>query len=151
MSTSQITGQKSIRGVDRLQALISADPSDLWYWIVGFQSDAAYTSTNFNFVTKVTYDVEFFDRAYLGLSSLSAKYIQLAYEARCQELAKTPPRREGKEPREIKETKEPPKPLMTTSDGRAFVRCDDPNMGVDWVEVGRTPGPIRLPQELGKR
>jgi hypothetical protein len=86
MNTAMQVGQRSLVGADRLQALVSGAPSEEWYWLVVFQSDAAYTNINLEWHLQITYDVEFFDRPTVNQALESWKHIKLAYIARCREL-----------------------------------------------------------------
>jgi len=52
---------------DRFQALVTADPADVWYWYIGASSaDATSTITGW-LHTRIVYDVEFFDRRPLSI------------------------------------------------------------------------------------
>jgi hypothetical protein len=86
ISTSKMSGNKSVEGSDQFQATIGASPANEWYWNIGFICGAAYTSTDVNIDMVTTYDVEFFDRAQINRSSLVAGYIRKAYLAHCAEL-----------------------------------------------------------------
>lgn len=86
ISTSKMSGNKSVEGSDQFQATIGASPANEWFWNIGFICGAAYTSTDVNIDMVTTYDVEFFDRAQINRSSLVAGYIRKAYLAHCAEL-----------------------------------------------------------------
>lgn len=69
MSTSRIIGRPCIANDDVLSALVSADPTDLWYFrIFAFQADASAGDTDPGTYAcvKLVYDVEFFDRLSLS-------------------------------------------------------------------------------------
>lgn len=85
MKTSTVTGIKDLEGADQLQALISANPVNEWYWNIGFASQATYIDMHLALEYIITYDVEFFDRAMINRSSLVWKHIKSAYLERCAE------------------------------------------------------------------
>jgi hypothetical protein len=147
MATAKITGQRGLQSVDRLSAYVSASPAEEWFWIVCFRSDDAYTSVNMNWIARITYDVEFYDRAYLGLSSLTAKAVRAAYHTRVKEqlVGKLDAPVDTKESGERKEVVSAPtfqKPvIMVGGPGQggsayAYVSPDDP----DYVRISQTPG-----------
>jgi hypothetical protein len=151
ISTATITGQRGMVSVDRLTATVSASPAEEWYWIVAFRSDDAYSSVNMNWIARITYDVEFYDRAYLGLSSLTAKAVRAAYHTRVKEQlsgkADTPV--ESKDSGERKDAvsnfpnSTSQKPIIMVGgagqggSAYAYVSPDDP----EYVRITRTPGP----------
>lgn len=83
--TSKLSGQKDFSGSDRMQALVTADPADQWYWAMVYVADAAYTDMNIVVDAQVTYDCEFFDRLEINRSSLAL--FDKAFELRCAEAA----------------------------------------------------------------
>jgi len=67
MTTKQVLGED---WGDRFEALVSADPSDPWYFqLLGFSNDAT-TNAALNIVACLTYEVEFFDRNILTLDAM---------------------------------------------------------------------------------
>lgn len=86
MSTVKITGQRTLAGSDRLQSLVSGAPSEEWYWVIVFASDAAYTDVRLDFHIQITYDVEFYDRPVINQAFESWKHMKNAYLARCREI-----------------------------------------------------------------
>lgn len=73
---------------DRLQALITASPASILYWHVGVIS-RAYTNIKSIINVTTTYDVEFFERALLDRSSLSARLVREAYLSKVSETKRT--------------------------------------------------------------
>jgi hypothetical protein len=86
MKTSAITGIKDMLGADQLQALISAQPANEWYWNMGVSSDLNWLNTNLKYTFTVTYDVEFFDRGQINRSTLA--FIHKAYIVSCMQIEK---------------------------------------------------------------
>lgn len=83
--TSQLSGQKDFGGSDRMQALVTADPADQWYWAMVYVADANYSDMSIVVDAQVTYDCEFFDRLEINRSSLAL--FDKAFELRCAEAA----------------------------------------------------------------
>jgi len=83
MSTSVAKFVGSSVTADRLQALVSASPSQILYWHVGVIS-RAYTNVLVMLNIRVDYEVEFFGRAQLDRSSLDL--IKQAYILHCKKL-----------------------------------------------------------------
>jgi hypothetical protein len=81
MKTSTVTGIKDMLGADQLQALISAQPANEWFWNMGVSSDQSWISTVLKYTFTITYDVEFFDRGQINRSTLS--FIHKAYIVNC--------------------------------------------------------------------
>jgi hypothetical protein len=71
-STAHVTGRKSVEGSDSLQALVSADPAEVWYWASYFVSGDAYSGVNLEIHYTLEQDVEFFDRLTLSHSLFTA-------------------------------------------------------------------------------
>lgn len=71
-STAHVTGRKNVQGSDSLQAAVSSDPTEVWYWASYFISGAAYTDINLELHYTIEQDVEFFDRLTLGHSLIDA-------------------------------------------------------------------------------
>lgn len=70
MSTAHALGisKQSARGNNSLQALISADPADLWYWTVFGGTIDQTTAINQQVLVTITYYVEYFDKVPLAQS-----------------------------------------------------------------------------------
>lgn len=83
--TSKLSGQKDFSGSDRMQALVTADPADQWYWAMVYVADANYADMSVVVDAQVTYDCEFFDRLEINRSSLAL--FDKAFELRCAEAA----------------------------------------------------------------
>lgn len=138
-----------MRSADRLGAYVSASPAEEWYWIICFRSDFAYSSGNMNWIARITYDVEFYDRAYLGLSSLASKLVREAYLARIAELTQTRKQMTSGERKELPDDRKAvsdnpkpsiPQPIMVGGPGQggstyAYVSPDDP----EYVRIAQTP------------
>jgi hypothetical protein len=63
VTTSEIVGAKDVEGADRLQAQVSASPSERWLWaIAGMSYDPGVTSVTVTIEVRVSYYAEFFDR-----------------------------------------------------------------------------------------
>jgi hypothetical protein len=71
-SLSEILGVKDVEGADRLQALISASPSEQALWAIVARTADGVTATSFGISVRLSYDVEFFDRQ-IQLQSLLRK------------------------------------------------------------------------------
>jgi hypothetical protein len=71
-SLSEILGVKDVEGADRLQALISASPSEQALWAIIARTADGTTATSFGISVRLSYDVEFFDRQ-IQLQSLLRK------------------------------------------------------------------------------
>lgn len=62
-STRKVCGlTKSQVMDDTFAALVTTNPGNVWYWNILFGSTDQTTSINVNFVVKITYYVQFFDR-----------------------------------------------------------------------------------------
>ncbi len=61
-SISEILGVKDVEGADRLQALVTASPSEQALWCIAGRSADLTTAAYCNISVRITYDVEFFDR-----------------------------------------------------------------------------------------
>ncbi len=68
--TSTIVGvpNKAVSSKDSLQSLISANPADLWYWIVSFGSADETSSKVHQIWVELTYYLVFFDKKALAES-----------------------------------------------------------------------------------
>jgi len=136
MSTSKMSGNKTVEGADQFQATIGANPANEWYWNIGFVCGGAYTSTDVNIDIVITYDVEFFDRAQLNRSTLVSEFIHKAYLARCAELKQQAQPRKGVFITEHKDEKKSSsdiedyvpiaKPVQVQALGRPIGYDDDP-------------------------
>jgi hypothetical protein len=62
MSTRKVTGMGSLAGPDQLQALVTADPAELWYWHIVAQLNTTTTNQGGVIDFVIEQDVEFFDR-----------------------------------------------------------------------------------------
>ncbi len=71
-SISEILGVKDVEGADRLQALVSASPSEQALWSIVARSSDGTTATSLAVAVRITYDCEFFDRQ-VQTQSLLAK------------------------------------------------------------------------------
>ncbi len=72
-SISEILGVKDVEGADRLQALISASPSEQALWSILARTADGTTATSLGISVRITYDCEFFDRQVASQSLLSKK------------------------------------------------------------------------------
>jgi hypothetical protein len=61
-SISEILGVKDVEGADRLQALVTASPSEQALWSIIGRTNDSITATYAQINVLITYDCEFFDR-----------------------------------------------------------------------------------------
>lgn len=61
-SVSEILGVKDVEGADRLQALISASPSEQCLWAIIARTADGTSATSLGISVRLTFDCEFFDR-----------------------------------------------------------------------------------------
>lgn len=69
-SVSEILGVKDVEGADRLQALVTASPSEQCLWSIVARTADGVTATSFAVSVRLTYDCEFFDRQVAAQSLL---------------------------------------------------------------------------------
>lgn len=62
MSTKKKLGLKTIANQEDCAAIVSANPSETWYWIIAADTISSTGNWQGNFMVKLTYFVEFFDR-----------------------------------------------------------------------------------------
>jgi hypothetical protein len=70
-SVSEILGVKDVEGSDRLQALVTASPSEQCLWGIVARTIDGITVSDLAISVRITYDVEFFDRQIASQSLLS--------------------------------------------------------------------------------
>jgi len=75
-SVSEILGVKDVEGADRLQALITASPSEQCLWSIVARTADGVTATSFAVSVRLTYDCEFFDRQVAAQSLLAKKEVK---------------------------------------------------------------------------
>lgn len=61
-STSEILGVKDVEGADRLQALVTTTPAEVWLWAIVAQTAVPTVNASLMLSVRISYDVEFFDR-----------------------------------------------------------------------------------------
>ncbi len=61
-STHDILGVKDVEGADRLQALVTASPSEQWLWAIVAKTGSDVNTTSLYINIRITYDCEFYDR-----------------------------------------------------------------------------------------
>lgn len=61
-STHDILGVKDVEGADRLQALVSASPSEQWLWAIVAKTGSDVNTTSLYINIRISYDCEFYDR-----------------------------------------------------------------------------------------
>jgi len=67
MSTEQIFGSKAVYFDDNFASLVSTNPINNWYWVIGFinNSTVSGSAIQIGFLTEIEMDVEFFNRTEL--------------------------------------------------------------------------------------
>jgi hypothetical protein len=81
-SVSEILGVKDVEGADRLQALVTASPSEQCLWSIIGRSVDSVTATTSEISVLITYDCEFFDRQVQLQSLEHKKRVQRAQESK---------------------------------------------------------------------
>lgn len=75
-SISEVLGVKDVEGADRLQALVSASPSEGAFWNIVANSVTSATA-DLQVHVKIVYDVEFYDRQVPALSLMQRQWRRL--------------------------------------------------------------------------
>jgi len=119
-STKQVLGED---WGDRFEALVSADPADPWFYQIVTRSNDGSTNEAVSLVSRLTYDVEFFDRNILTLDFLRGFLAEKDAAARERKAACPPQPPPGFDLGDGKEARDAPPtvgPGLLSPIGRSF-------------------------------
>jgi len=90
-TTAEIVGCKDVEGADRLQAQVSASPSERWLWALAGQSyDPGVTAVTLTADVRISYYCEFFDRKLVTQSLNAPSFERIELKTQPKVEAQTP-------------------------------------------------------------